>query len=61
MRNIDAETQYVEGRLSAKPNDKGDRTKLDADGVLRGKIGTMQANKLIGALDRYKTGHSVFD
>ena len=56
-----SEKEYVSRRLSRRGNDKGDRAKLNDDAMLRGKLGTRKANRLIAALDTYKTGCSPLD
>lgn len=56
-----SKSEYTARRLAGKGNDKVNREKLMDDAKLRGAIGTRKANKLISALDTYKTGCSSFD
>lgn len=55
------EKEYVSRRMSRRGNDKGSRSKHADDAKLRGALGTKRANRLIHALDTYKTGCSAFD
>ena len=61
MRKTDIEQNYILRRLGRERNDKGSHEKLMDDARLRGSIGTYAANKLIHAIDLYKTGASAFD
>jgi hypothetical protein len=56
-----SEREYTIRRLANKGNDKGNREKLLDDAKLRGALGTKKANRLIRALDTYKTGCSSFN
>ena len=61
MRHLSVETNYITRRLNRERNDKGSIEKLNDDARLRGALGTHAANKLIHAIDVYKTGASSFD
>lgn len=55
--------EYAAKRLSnsfGHGNDRLSREKQNADAHLRGKLGTNEANKLIGALDEVKYGYNSY-
>jgi len=50
------ESNYVANRLRSDRDDRCDDSKLTADAVLRGHLGTMKANALIKMIDEHKSG-----
>jgi len=50
------ESNYVANRLRSDRDDRCDDSKLTADAVLRGHLGTMKANALIKMIDDHKSG-----
>ena len=55
FRHDDHAGKYAEKRLSSRRDDRCDRSKLDADARLRGKVGTHRANEIIKAIDDLKS------
>lgn len=62
MRDNSA-AEYAAKRLNnafGHGNDRLSKEKQNADAYLRGRLGTDQANKLIGALDEVKYGYNSY-
>lgn len=54
MTKNDYAGTYAEKRLSTSRDDRCNRSKLNEDARLRGRLGTNTANKIIKAIDEIK-------